>query len=208
MSDIKAVLFDIGNVLITWEPEKFYDRTVGEQRRRALFAAVDLYGMNDRADRGEPLPEMLDALVAKHPEFQVEIRMWQDNWIEFITGEIPKSIALLRVLRSKGMPVFALTNFGAETLDLADRHFGFLTEFDRRYVSAHMRMMKPDPEIYAAVEADSGLAPDSLLFTDDRPENIEAAVACGWNGHVFDGPDGWAQALVSHGVLTGGEAAV
>ncbi len=206
MSETKAVLFDIGNVLIRWEPEKFYDRTVGEARRRALFSAVDLYDMNDRADAGESLPEMIETLAAAHPEFAAEIHMWIDHWLEFITAEIPPSIALLRALRAKGVPVWALTNFGAQTLPMADRQFPFLTEFDRRYVSAHMKMMKPDPRIYAAVEADCACAPSQLLFTDDRPENIAAARARGWDAHLFTQPEDWARVLVDRGLLSEKEA--
>ena len=81
-------------------------------------------------------------------------------------------------------------------------HYPFLREFDRHYISGHMGLAKPDAEIYAAVEADCGLAPGALLFTDDRAENIAAAATRGWQTHLFKGPQGWADALVEAGFLT------
>jgi 2-haloacid dehalogenase len=120
--------------------------------------------------------------------------------------QIDRSAALLRACRARGVPVFALSNFGAETFVMAQQRYPVLREFDRAYISAHLGVIKPDPAIYAAVEADCGLAPGSLLFVDDRPENIAAAEARGWRGHVFDGPEGWAAALVAHGVLSEEEA--
>jgi len=206
MSGIEAVLFDIGNVLIDWQPEAFYDRRIGAARRRALFDAVDMFGANDRMDRGAPLRETFYDLAEAHPEFGPEIRLWHDSWSEFMVGEIPQSVRLLRALQNKGVPVFALTNFGNQTLAMAEQRFGFLREFQRRYVSAELRMMKPEPEIYAAVEADCGLAPERLLFTDDRAENVAAAAARGWQTHHFTGPEGLARALVDHRLLCPGEA--
>ncbi|MEM1066995.1 MAG: HAD-IA family hydrolase, partial [Pseudomonadota bacterium] len=83
----------------------------------------------------------------------------------------------------------------------------FLTEFDRRYISGHMRCIKPEPRIYEMVEADSGVAPGRLLFTDDKPDNIAAAAARGWQTHLFEGPEGWAARLVAEGLLRPEEAA-
>jgi 2-haloacid dehalogenase len=104
------------------------------------------------------------------------------------------------------VPVFALTNFGDETFEIARRAYPFLNDFDRAFVSARMRLVKPDVAIYAAVEAETGLAPEGLLFTDDRPENVEAAAARGWRTHLFTGWQGWARRLVSEGLLTEREA--
>lgn len=79
---IKAVVFDIGNVLIEWQPERFYDSVIGENRRREMFAAVDLHAMNDLVDMGHPFTETIYATAEKYPEWREEIRMWHDRWIE------------------------------------------------------------------------------------------------------------------------------
>ncbi|MBE3639666.1 HAD family hydrolase [Mangrovicoccus algicola] len=203
---VDAVIFDIGNVLIEWQPERYYDRAVGTARRQAMFAAVDLHAMNDRVDRGEDFTATVYATADRYPEFRAEIRRWHDDWIEMASPEIPHSVRLLRALRAKGVPVFALTNFGIGSFDHAVTHYPFLEEFDRRYISGHMQVIKPDPRIYEMVEQDCGIAPGRLLFTDDRADNITAAAARGWQVHPFDGPRGWAKVLVAKGLLSAEEA--
>lgn len=199
---IKAVIFDIGNVLIEWQPERFFDRVVGEDRRRAMFAAVDLHGMNDRVDRGETFRDVIYDTATAYPEFEAEIRIWHDRWIEMAAPAIPHSVRLLRALRTTGVPVYALTNFGIQTFDVAEPVYPFLGEFDRRYISGHMGVIKPDADIYAQLEADVPEQPDTLLFADDRQENLDAAAARGWHTHLFDHPAGWADRLVAEGLLT------
>jgi 2-haloacid dehalogenase len=202
----RAVIFDIGNVLIEWQPERFYDRVIGAERRRAMFAEVDLHGMNDAVDRGADFRGTIYDTAELYPAWRDEIRMWHDNWLDLATPEISRSVALLRALRASGTTVFALTNFGIGTFELAEPAYPFLREFDRRYISGHMGVIKPDPEIFAMVEADCGLPPEALLFTDDRADNIAAAAERGWQVHLFDGPEGWARCLSRHGLLTGAAA--
>lgn len=203
---IDAVVFDIGNVLIEWRPERYYDRVIGEARRRAMFDAVDLHGMNDRIDRGEDFRAVIYETAETYPEFRDEIRMWHDDWIELAKPVIPHSLHLMQALQAKGVPVFALSNFGIGSFATAVPHYPFLDSFDRAYISGHMGVIKPDPRIYEMVEADSGVAPDRLLFADDRADNIAAAAARGWQTHLFDGPEGWAARLVEAGLLSESEA--
>ncbi|MEM9581316.1 MAG: HAD family phosphatase [Pseudomonadota bacterium] len=203
---VTAVVFDIGNVLIEWQPERYYDRVIGEDRRREMFAAVDLHGINDRVDLGEPLRDVIAEAVTDYPVFAAEIQRWRDNWIDMASPAIDRSVRLLRALRAKGVPVFALTNFGRDTFALAQTRYDFLSEFDRSYVSGHMKVIKPDAQIYQMLEADCGHAPDGLLFTDDRADNIEMAASRGWKTHLFDGPQGWADRLVRDGLLSEEEA--
>lgn len=204
---IEAVVFDIGNVLIEWNPERHYDRTVGEERRRALFEALDLHGMNDRVDRGEHFGTVVRGFAEANPDFAEEIHMWHDNWIEMASPAIDRSVRLLRALRAGGTPVFALSNFGIETFELGEAAYPFLTEFDRRYISGHMGTVKPESRIFEMMEQDCGVPPERLLFTDDRADNIAAAEARGWQVHLFDGPEGWARRLVGEGLLNEREAA-
>lgn len=203
---IQAVVYDIGNVLIGWQPEVFYDRLYGRAERERLFATVDLHAMNDAIDRGADFRDTVEEWKHRHPELADHIRHWHDDWVALTGPVIDHSLALLRALRRRGVPVFALSNFGIGTFALARQAYPFLDEFDRRYLSGYMAMAKPDPAIYAAVEADSGRPPGTLLFVDDRPENIAAATARGWQGHVFDGPAGWAARLVREGLLNAEEA--
>ncbi len=204
----QAVIFDIGNVLTCWQPEAFYDRVIGETRRRALFAEVDLHGMNEAVDAGALFRETIYDWADRHPGWAPEIRMWYDRWIELATPRIEGSIALQRALRAKGVPVFALTNFGKYSFEEALPKLDFLAEFDRAYVSGRMGVTKPDPRIYQMVEEDCGLPPESLLFTDDRADNITAAARRGWRTHQFETWQGWAARLVAEGLLTKAEAGI
>lgn len=202
----EAVIFDIGNVLTRWQPEAFYDRVIGETRRRALFAAVDLHHMNDLIDEGALFRETIYDWAERYPEWRTEIRMWYDRWIELASPRIEGSIRLQRALRAKGIPVFALTNFGRHSFEEAVPKMDFLMDFDRHYVSGRMGVIKPDPRIYEMVEVDCGIAATRLLFTDDRADNITAAARRGWRTHQFESWQGWARRLVAEGLLTEGEA--
>lgn len=203
----QAVIFDIGNVLIEWQPERFYDAEIGEARRRQMFDDVDLHAMNEMVDRGHHFTDTIYATAEAHPAWQAEIRMWHDRWIEMATPAIDRSVRLMKALQAKRVPVFSLTNFGIESYDYAATHYGFLREFDRDFISGHMRVTKPDPAIYAQVEDATGLSGSAFIFTDDRADNIAAARAFGWQTHLFEGPDGWAERLVATGLLTQAEAA-
>lgn len=202
----QAVIFDIGNVLTQWQPEAFYDRVIGVDRRMALFAAVDLHGMNDLVDAGALFRETIFSWADQNPDWGSEICMWYDRWIELASPRIEGSIALLRALRAKGVPVFSLTNFGSYSYDEARGKLDFLSEFDREYVSGRMGVIKPDPRIYKMLEMDCGIAPDRLLFTDDKADNITAAARRGWRTHQFETWQGWARRLVAEGLLTNKEA--
>lgn len=204
---INAVIFDIGNVLIEWKPERYYDAAIGEDRRRAMFAEVDLHGMNDLVDRGGHFQDTIYDWAEKYPGWRDEIRMWHDRWLDLATPAIPHSVRLMRALKARGTPVFILSNIGVQTWETACAAYPYLTEFDHAYISGQMQMAKPDTEIYSAVEDHSGLAPESLLFADDRHDNITAAAARGWQTHLFTEPDAWARRLVADGLLDIGEAA-
>lgn len=198
----KAVVFDIGNVLVTWAPERMYDQVLPRAAREALFAKVDLHGMNDRVDRGAPWRETVYETAKRFPEDAALIRLWHDRWIEMASPLIAHSWRLLRALRAQGVPVFALTNFGRESFAYARTIYPELDEFDRRFISGHLGVIKPEPEIYAMLEAETGLSGPDLFFTDDRVENIAAATSRGWRGHIFVDPAGLAATLVQLGLLS------
>ena len=206
MSQPQAVIFDIGNVLTRWQPEAFYDRVIGEDRRRALFAEVDLHRMNDIVDEGALFRETIYDWADRTPHWQAEIRLWSYRWIDLASPRMEGSIDQQRALRAKWVPVFALTNFGKYSFEEALPKMDFLTDFDRLYVSGRMGVIKPDPRIYEMVEEDCGLPPASLLFTDDRADNITAAARRGWRTHQFESWQGWAARLVAEGLLTQQEA--
>lgn len=204
---VGAVVFDIGNVLIEWHPEATFDRLIGPDRRKALFAAVDLHGMNEGVDLGKSLASSVEELAGQYPQFSREIALWRLHWIEMVSPEIPHSVRLLTALKAKSIPVFALSNFGRDTFEMAEAKYPFLELFDLRVISGVERVIKPAPAIYERLEARTDIAAHQLLFADDRLDNIEAAAVRGWQTHHFDGPKGWAARLVAEGLLSAEEAA-
>lgn len=206
MSRPQAVIFDIGNVLVGWDPEGYYDARIGPERRRTFFAEVPIHDANLRMDAGESFGAAIAPLADHHPEWRAEVLAWRDDLLSMLQPVIFPCVALMRALRRKGIPVFALTNWGDEHFDIACSHFDFFNEFDRTFVSARLGLIKPDPAIYEKVERETGIAPSALLFVDDRAKNVAAAQARGWRTHQFEGWQGWAGRLVAEGLLTEQEA--
>ncbi|WBL32734.1 HAD family phosphatase [Sinirhodobacter sp. HNIBRBA609] len=203
---VEAVIFDIGNVLIEWQPERYYDKIMPRAEREAMFAEVDLHGMNDIIDRGGSFRETIYDWAERYPQWRDKIRLWHDDWIEMAAPVIPRSLRLMQALQARGVPVFSLTNFGIGSFDYACTHYPFLRDFDRPFISGHMGVIKPEARIYEMVEQASGMAGAQLLFTDDRADNIAAAHLRGWKTHLFEGPAGWAARLVAEGLLSDAEA--
>ncbi len=194
----KALIFDIGNVLITWDPERLYGQLMPREERDALFAEVDLHGMNDRVDMGAPFKETVYETAERFPHHGDMIRMWHDRWIEMASPVIEGSWKILRGCRAAGIPVFALSNFGIESFAYAETVYPELKEFDQRFISGHMGVIKPDARIYEMVEAATELSGAELFFTDDRADNIAAAEVRGWVGHQFRNAEGLAEVVDSH----------
>ena len=197
-----AVVLDIGNVLVGWDPVGVYDRAIGPEARARLFAEVDLEAMNLEVDRGRPLADAVAERAARHPAHAAHSALWQARWPEMFAPVIAPSVAALRALKSAGVPVFALSNFGRETFAMAEAAHDFLRLFDRRFLSGELGTLKPEPTIYAALEAATGLSGPALLFADDRAENIAAAAARGWRTHHFSAPAAWTARLVQEGLVT------
>ena len=207
MTQIEAVVFDIGNVLIVWQPERYYDKTIGPDRRKAMFAEVDLHEMMNVIDAGADFRQTVLDTAKTYPHWRGEITDWADKWCDLAQPAIDHSVRLLRALRKTGIPVFALSNFGVQNFPLSVAHYPFLGEFDRHYISGEMQTRKPFKKIYQMVEEDCGIAPEGLLFTDDRAENIATAHDRGWQTHLFHDAQGWADCLVGHGLLNKEDAA-
>ncbi|WP_424944520.1 HAD family hydrolase [Aliiroseovarius crassostreae] len=196
-----AVVFDIGNVLIRWQPETHYDHWIGTDRRHAFFATVDPHQINHRMDAGEDFRTLVEEAAIRHPDYRREILWWFDRWRELATPAIDLSVATLRALKRRGVPVFALSNFGVTSFALSALDYDFFGEFDRLFISGQLKTAKPDHRIYEVLEQDCGIAPDRLLFTDDLPANIATAKARGWQTHLFTDARDWADHLITRGLI-------
>lgn len=196
---IDAYLFDIGNVLVRWQPERLIlDLCGGDPSAADAFAAaIDLRQLILDQDRGLSVPEAEARVAARAPEHLATFRAYERRWVETIAGTIPETVAFLRALRRAGRPVYALSNFAAEHITWSEPRYPVLKEFDGRVISAHEGTLKPEPRIYEIAIERFDLSPGRTFFIDDRPENIAAARAMGFHGHVFDmdRPGGLADAL-------------
>ncbi len=197
----KAAVFDIGNVLINWRPEAYYDARIGEGRRREFFDAVPMDAINLRSDKGESLGALTDEAAGMYPDWAVEIRAWRTCFLDICTPAIDGSVAALKALKAREIQLFTLTNFGEETFELARAAYPFLDLFDAHFVSARLKMVKPDPAFYSALEQATGFSGAQIIFADDRAENITVARTRGWQAHHFTGAEGWQGALVAAGLL-------
>ena len=174
------VVFDIGNVLLRWDPRNLYRNVFDDEARMERFLATAL-GMDfvSHTDVAEDFAGALEARAKSFPEFAEEVRMFHPRWIETLGGPIEENVALLRRLRASGKPVYALSNFARETFALAERHHDFLSEFDDRVISGHVGVVKPEPRIYEILFERVGRQPSELLFIDDLAANVRAAEALG-----------------------------
>ena len=198
---VTNVVFDIGRVLIQWDPTLLYSRLLPEPGRAAWFLATILpHEWNLELDRGTSFADGIAERVAAHPEWEREIRAWDEHWHDMVPGAIDGTVALLEHLREEGVPTFSITNFSAEKYAEARERFPFLQGFRDTVVSAHEKLVKPDPAIYRVLLDRNGLAPETCLFVDDMPENVEAARALGMKAHRFVTPRAFAEELAAHGL--------
>jgi 2-haloacid dehalogenase len=197
-----AVVFDIGNVLVRWDPERLYRRLIADDAaRRRFLTEICPSDWNATFDRGAPMPEGVAAHAERHPAHADLIHAWWQRWPEMLGPAFEGSVACLRALKASGVKVYALSNFAAETFEIARTLYPVLDAFDGRVISAHVGLIKPEPEIYARLEEIAGLPPAELFFVDDLPANVQAARARGWRAHLFTGEGGLVRALIDNGLL-------
>lgn len=185
---IKAVVFDFGGVLIDWSPEYVYRTLIpDEQERRWFLTHVCALDWVIQQDGGQTIEEGTAELVAKFPEHETLIRAFYERWHEMIAGVLEDGIATLEKLDAAGVPLFGLTNWSAETFPYAWENFPVLRRFKDIVVSGRVKLVKPDPAIFAEMMKRiephlPGVRPSELVFIDDNLKNAEAATALGWHG--------------------------
>ena len=185
------VVFDIGNVLLRWNPRNLYRSVFNDEARMERFLATAL-GMEwvSHTDIVADFSQAVEERVKACPEFANELRLFDKRWIETLGGPIEENVALLRRLRAAGRPVHALSNFAHEKFALARERHAFLGEFDQCIVSGHVGVVKPDRRIYEILFERVGRSPSELLFIDDSLPNVRASEAAGMAAiHYRDGVD-------------------
>lgn len=198
----ETVIFDLGGVLIDWDPRHLYRKLFDDEGEMENFlATVCNRDWIEQQDAGRPFAEAVEVLAADHPNYRTEIEAFWARWPEMLAGPIDGTVALLETLKAEGLRLYALSNWSAETWPHALDRFGFLAWFDGLVVSGLEGIKKPDPAIYALLLERHRVDPASALFIDDVPVNVEAARRSGISALRFQDAEALRADLVGYGLL-------
>lgn len=198
----KALLWDVGNVIVRWNPRTLYAKIFKEPADLDRFLShVCPMDWHAATDRGVTFADNLAARIARHPDHAEHIAAWWDRWDEMFSGPIPETESVIEALAGRGVPQFGLTNMSTETWPDVRAMSPAFRHFRDTVVSGEERVIKPEPRIYEIVLERTGLSPSDLLFVDDSAANIEAARALGFHVHHFTDPAALRPAMEKHGLL-------
>lgn len=200
---IKAVIFDLGGVLIDWNPRYLYRKLFDQEEGISDFLArVCTSDWNEEQDAGRSLEEGTAALLTLHPGHEARIRAYYGRWEEMLGGEIPGTLALLKELKDKGScRLFALTNWSRETFPIALDRFVFLQWFEGIVVSGTEGIRKPERAFYQLLLDRYSVNVEEALFIDDNLRNVLAAREMGMQAVHFRDPEALRGALEENGLL-------
>jgi len=203
MSTIKNIVFDLGGVLIDWNPRYLYQKLFNSTEEIEYFLNhICTSDWNEQQDAGRSLADGTQILIDQHPDWEAPIRAFYDRWEEMLGGVIPETEELLNsLLQSGNYRMLALTNWSAETFPIAWERYHCLHRFEDILVSGKEHLKKPDPRIYQLLFQRFELNPAQCLFIDDNLNNINAAQKLGMHTHHFDQPAGLSQYLKSNNLL-------
>ncbi|MEO6290619.1 MAG: HAD family phosphatase [Ginsengibacter sp.] len=187
---IKAIIFDLGGVLIDWNPRYVYrDIFDDEEKIDWFFENICTHDWNEKQDAGRSLEEATQELVEKFPEYENEVRAYYGRWEEMLGGPIHDTVAILRSIREADKyNLYALTNWSAETFPVALERYDFLKWFDGLVMSGEEKTRKPFADIYHTLLSRFKVDPAEALFIDDSLRNIQGAGEVGINGIHFHSP--------------------
>jgi 2-haloacid dehalogenase len=188
MTEIRHIVFDVGKVLVHYDPHPaYYDLIPVAEEREAFLRDVCSTAWNIEQDRGRSWEDAEAEAIARHPDKHELIRAFRKNWHMMVDREYPESVAIYRTLIANGHDVTLLTNFAKDTFREAQKRFPALAESRGVTVSGEVRLIKPDPAIYEHHTRSFALTPSATLFIDDSQANIAAARGVGWNAELFTG---------------------
>lgn len=198
----QAVVFDIGRVLVQWSIRALYEKLIIDPTQLDWFLDhVITEQWHFQHDIGVPLAEMIATRSVEFPEHRHLIEAYGTRWLETVPGPVAGTHVLVEQLAARGTPLYAITNFGADSWAMFRPTFPILDHFQIIVVSAHERLTKPDPAIYALAAERFGYEPGEMLFIDDNTANIIAAADCGWQTHHFVDAERLADDLKARGLI-------
>ncbi len=200
---INTIIYDLGGVLIDWNPMYVYrDYFDSEEKRDYFFEHICTTEWNEEQDAGRSIVEATQLMVDQFPDWEQPIRDYYGRWTEMLKGPIHESVALFKELKDSGRyKLYALTNWQADLFNIALVRYNFLHWFDGRVVSGEEKMRKPFPEFYQLLLERYQVNPGQALFIDDNLRNVKAAEALGLNAIHFQSPEQLADSFHEFGVL-------
>lgn len=185
---VDAVVFDLGGVLVDWNPHHLYRDLIPDAAERDRFLAeVCPQAWNERQDAGRPVAEATAERIALFPRHAELIAAYYGRWEEMLAGAVEDTVAIVEGLHARGVPLYALTNWSAELFPIARRRFAFLRLFRGIVVSGEEKLIKPDAAIFELLCRRHGLTPARCAFIDDNPANVAAARELGFVAHAYTG---------------------
>ncbi|MBX6321088.1 MAG: HAD family phosphatase [Rhodospirillaceae bacterium] len=200
----QAVVFDLGGVLIDWDPRHLYRKLLPDDPARMewFLSTICTDAWNEEQDAGRPFADAVALLCRRHPEHADLIRAYDERWPEMLNGAHAETVAILEALRRRGRPpLYALTNWSAEKFPVALERFAFLRWFDGIVVSGELGLRKPDPRLFRHLLERFGLQPETTFFVDDSRRNVEAARALGLDAVLFTTAQALRSELARRGLL-------
>jgi 2-haloacid dehalogenase len=198
----KTVIFDLGGVLVDWDPRYLYRQLFDDPDEMELFLAeVTNAEWNAQQDAGRPWEEATELLAAEHPEQRELIEAFHQRWPEMLAGEVPGTVEVLAELRATGIRLVGLSNWSAAMFPVARQRFDFLTWFEGIVISGDVGVNKPDRRIYDHLVERFGIEPAEALFIDDSPANVDAATTLGFRPILFTNATALRTKLVQLGLL-------
>lgn len=183
---IEAVVFDVGRVLYQWRLGALMEKLTDDPAELDhVLSEVITEEWHFQHDAGRPLSEMVPERIAQFPQAERFLTAYADRFNETIPGQVPGSLEIVEALHERGVPLYAITNFGAEFWAAFRPTAPIFDRFRDIVVSGVEKLVKPDPAIYALAAHRFGHAPGAMLFIDDNLANVEGARACGWQAHHF-----------------------
>jgi len=203
MNMINTIIFDLGGVLIDWNPDYLYEKIFSDpEQRKWFYENVCTPDWNEEQDAGRGLQKATELLISKFPEHEENIRHYYGRWTEMLKGPIQGTVEVFKELKDSGRyKIYALTNWSQETFPVALERFDFLHWFDGRLVSGEEMTRKPFPDIYEKLIQRFSIDPTKALFTDDNLRNLKPAEEIGMKTIHFINPEQFRIELVKLGLL-------
>ncbi|MGH3509853.1 MAG: HAD family hydrolase [Nocardioidaceae bacterium] len=198
---VRAVVFDLGGVLIDWDPFEAVAAGVGRDEARRFLDEFDFPSWNHRLDAGRSIDDAEAEVAATYPRWLPHVRSYRTHFEDSLRGTHPETVELLSRLHSRAVPLYALTNWPAELFPPARVRFDFLALFTDIVVSGEVRLAKPDPRIFDVLRDRVPVPPERCLFVDDAPANVAAAGAAGLDAVTFTDAAALEAVLLDRGLL-------